>query len=127
MNKSIVLAIVACTTTAFLGCTKLKEIRSESKFGPSYKHKGTNRTDSVSWTVQHGIEFKFKEGIKTGITYRRRDTDNGNGNNANSVFVDFSFPLWKAPKKPDPLKKKLKKLEKRVNELETLLKEEKGE
>ena len=104
------------------GCElKLKQIRSETKFGPSFRHKGADRTDSTRWTVQQGIEFRWNKGVKTGITYRRRDTDDGNGNNDNAVFIDFSFPIWKAKKKPDPLKKRLKKLERRVAELEALL------
>jgi|GEM_PF-1738393 len=104
------------------GCQpKLKEIRSETKFGPSFQHRGSDRTDSTRWTAQQGIEFKWNKGVKTGITYRRRDTDDGNGNNDNAVFIDFSFPIWKAEKKPDPLKKRIKKLERRVAELEALL------
>jgi len=100
---------------------KLKEVRSKSKFGPSFQHSGLNRTDSTRWTAQQGVEFKWSDGLKTGITYRRRDTDDGNGNNDNAVFVDFSFPIWKAEKEPDPLKKRVRKLEKRVKELEALI------
>jgi len=127
MTKTFGIVIFGCSLLALGGCSRLKEVRSRSKFGPSFKHRGTKRTDSVQWTVQQGVEFKWKGGVKTGITYRRRDTDDGNGNNDNSVFVDFSFPLWKAPKKPDRLKKRLKKLEKRVVKLEALLKEEEGD
>ncbi len=60
------------------GCT-LQEIRSKSKFGPEYRHRGSNRTDSVRWYAQQGMEFKWDKGIDTSITYRRRDEDNGNG------------------------------------------------
>ena len=105
------------------GCQQnLKEIRSKTKFGPSFRHKGSKGTDSVRWRVQQGLEFKWKKGIKTGITFRRGDTDDGNGNNDNAVFLDFSFPIWKAEKKPDPMKKRMKKLERRLAELEALLK-----
>ena len=108
--------------TLLAGCQlKLKEIRSETKFGPGFRHKGSNGTDSVRWTVKQGLEFKWNKGVKTGIAFRRRDTDDGNGNNDNAVFVDFSFPIWKAEKKPSPTKKRLKKLERRVAELEALL------
>ena len=102
---------------------KLKEIRSKSKVGIQFQHRGSNRTDSDRWTAQQGIEFKWSKGVKTGFTYRRRDVDDGNGNNDNAIFFDVSFPIWKAKKKPDPLKKKVKKLEKRVKELEALLAE----
>ena len=104
------------------GCApKLKEVRSKTKFGPDFRHRGSGRTDSTRWTVQQGIEFKWNKGVRTGITYRRRDTDDGNGNNDNGVFINFSFPIWKAKKKPDPLKKRVKKLERQVAELQTLL------
>jgi len=127
MTRCVAILMIGCGVFAFSGCSKLKEIRSKSKFGPRYNHRGTKRTDSTQWTVQQGIEFKFKDGSKTGITYRRRDVDDGNGNNDNSVFVDFSFPIWKAPKKRSSQKKRLKKLEKRVAQLEALLKEEEGD
>lgn len=104
------------------GCqVKLKEIRSKSRFGSSFQHRSSDRTDSVRWTVQQGVQFRWSKGIRTGITYRRRDVDEGNGNRDNSIFVDVSFPIWKAKKKPSRLKKRLKKLEKRVAELENLL------
>lgn len=123
MQSRRLLLVGSLMLSLLAGCQamKLKEVRSKTKFGPSFRHKGSKRTDSVQWTVQQGVEFKWKKGVKTGITYRRRDTDAGNGNNANSVFIDFSFPVWKAKKKPDPMKKKIKKLEKRVAELEALL------
>ncbi len=106
------------------GCRpKLKEVRSKMKFGPSFRHKGSNRTDSVRWAAQQGLEFKWNKGIKTGISYQRRDTDNGNGNNDNTLYFDVSFPIWKAKKKPDKLKKRVKKLEKHVAELEALLRQ----
>ncbi len=112
----------ALSLMVMAGCQQnLKEIRSKTKFGPSFKHKGSKGTDSTRWTVQQGVEFKWKKGVKTGITYRRRDTDDGNGDNSNAVFIDFSFPLWKAEKKPDPMKKRIKKLERRLAELESQL------
>ena len=122
-------AFLVCST----GCG-LKEIRGKTKFGPSFRHKASDRSDSVRWTVQQRIGFKWDKGIRTGLTYRRRDTDDGNGNNDNVVFFDVSYPLWKAGKKPDSskqpwkkrMKKKMKKLEKRVAELEALL-EQSGE
>ncbi len=104
------------------GCqVKLKEVRSKSRFGSTFRHRSSDRTDSVRWTVQQGVQFKWSKGIRTGITYRRRDVDEGNGNHDNGVFVDVSFPIWKAKKKPSRLKKRVKKLEKRVVELEALL------
>lgn len=103
------------------GCSRLKEVRSKTKFGPSFRHKGSKRTDSVRWTVQQGFDFKWKGGVTTGVSYRRRDTDAGTGDSDNGVFFSLSFPVWEAPKKPGSTKKRLKHLEKRVLELEKKL------
>jgi len=107
--------LVACS-----GC-KLEEVRGSTKFGPSFQHRGSNRTNSTRWTVQQGLDFKWEDGINTGVTYRRRDTDDGNGNNDNAVFFDVSYPIWEAPKKPSKTKKKLKDLKERIETLEAEL------
>ncbi len=128
MNFLKVVAVSMVMLSLSLGCqAKLKEVRSKTKFGPTYKHKASNRTDSARWTVQQGIELKWNKGVKTGITYRRRDVDAGNGDNDNTVFVDFSFPIWKAKKKPSKMKKRVKKLERRIEQLEALLKTSESE
>ncbi len=107
-----------------MGGCGLKEIRSKTKFGPEFRHKGSNSTNSVRWTAQQGFDFKWKKGWSTGITYRRRDTDNGNGDNDNGVWLDFSFPIWKAPKKKDKDSKKtseyISELEQRITLLESM-------
>ena len=104
------------------GCqAKLKEVRAKTKFGPSFRHKGAKRTDSVRWTVQQGFDFKWDNGITTGVDVRRRDVDDGTGDNTTGVFFRVSFPVWKAEKKPDPLKERVRKLEKRLAELEAEL------
>ncbi len=99
------------------GCT-LQEIRSKSKFGPEYRHKGSNRTDSVRWYAQQGVEFKWDKGINTSLTYRRRDEDNGSGDRDNSVWFELSFPIWRAVNPPDPMAKKITELEMRLAQLE---------
>lgn len=99
------------------GC-ELKEIRSKSKFGPEFRHKGADRTNNVRWYVQQGFDFKWDKGLTTGITYRRRDTDGGTGDNDNGVWIDFSFPVWKAGKKPDATAQHLEELERRLIILE---------
>ena len=62
------------------GCT-LMEVRSKSRVGPEFRHRGSDRTDSIRWYAQQGFEFIWRDDhdnkITTGITYRRRDTDNG--------------------------------------------------
>ncbi len=83
------------------GCT-LVEIRSKSKVGPEFRHRGLDRTNSVRWYAQQGFEFVWQDErnnkITTGMTYRRRDVDNGSSDNDNAVWLDFSFPIWKAAK-----------------------------
>jgi len=99
------------------GCT-LQEIRSKSKFGPEYRHRGSNRTDSVRWYAQQGVEFKWDKGINTSVTYRRRDEDNGNGDHDNGVWFELSFPIWHPKKPPDQLASKIEELEMRLAQLE---------
>ena len=82
------------------GCV-LKEVRSKSKVGPEFRHKGSSRTESERWTVQEGLEFKWNNGVSTGVTYRRRDVNEGSGDHDDGVWFEFSFPVWKA--KPLPL------------------------
>ncbi len=105
------------------GCT-LQEIRSKSKFGPEYRHRGSNRTDSVRWYAQQGVEFKWDKGINTAITYRRRDQDNGNGDHDNGVWFELSFPIWHAKKPPDQMARKIEELEMRLAQLEAESKED---
>jgi hypothetical protein len=96
----------------------LKEVRSKTKFGPEFRHKGSNRTNEVRWYAQQGFDFKWEKGITTGVTYRRRDVDGGSGDNDNGVWIDFSFPIWKAPKKADALARRVVELERRLAQLE---------
>jgi hypothetical protein len=104
------------------GCT-LMEIRSKSKVGPEYRHKGSDRTDTTRWTAQQGFEFVWKDDhnnkITTGITYRRRDVDSGSGDNDNGVWLDFSFPIWKAEKNADRHARRMELLERRIEALES--------
>ena len=101
----------------FSGCG-VKEIRSKTKFGPEFRHSGLVRTSRTRWTAQQGIEFKWEKGVTTSMTYRRRDTDNGNGNNDNGVWFEVSFPLWKAEPKPDKNAARIRELERRLAALE---------
>ena len=107
---------------AFLpGCT-LVEIRSKSKAGPEFRHRGFYRTDSIRWYAQQGLEFVWRDDhnskITTGVTYRRRDIDNGNSDNDNGIWLDFSFPLWKAERSTDPAARRIELLERRIAALE---------
>lgn len=103
------------------GCT-LVEIRSKSKAGPEFRHRGSDRTNRIRWYAQQGLEFVWRDDrnnkITTGITYRRRDVDNGSGDNDNGVWLDFSFPVWKAEKGPDHAARRMELLERRIAALE---------
>lgn len=117
--KQISLLILVGFIMTCHGCA-LKRVKSSTKFGPSFRHKGSNRTDSIRWTEQQSYSFKWEEGVTTGIQYRRRDADNGNGNNDNGVFLDFSYPIWKkkSRNKSQNTFDRMKKLELRLANLE---------
>ncbi len=111
------LVLVAVLIVLLPGCA-LNEIRSKNKFGPEYRHRGIAGTDETRWTSQTGIELKWDRGISTGVTYRRRDVDDGSGSNDNGVWLDFSFPVWTAEKKVAPLERRVQALERRLAVLE---------
>lgn len=100
------------------GCSwQLQEIRSKTKFGPEIRNRG-NRTTEIRWTsIEQGYELKWDNGWTTGLTYRRRDVDNGGGGDDNRFLVEFSFPLWKASK-GDPQARRIRILEQRLALLE---------
>ena len=122
MSQRRILVLCSISLALSTGCA-LREVRGKTKFGPSFRHKGSSRTDSVRWTVQQGFDFKWDNGITTGVDFRRRDVDDGNGDSTTGVFFDVSFPVWKAEEKPDPLRRRLKKLKKRLARVEAKLEE----
>jgi len=99
------------------GCA-LQEVRSKSKVGPEFRHSGATNTNSERWHVEQGIDFKWDNGVTTGLSYRRRDVNDGNGDNENRVLFEFSFPLWKAESQQAKLKRRLALLETRLTRLE---------
>jgi len=103
------------------GCA-LQEVRSKTKIGPEFQHSGSDSTNSVRYSEEQGFDFKWGNDWTTGVSYRRRDADNGNGNNDNGVWFDFSFPLWKAAKK-DASAERVAELERRITQLEARLEE----
>lgn len=117
---------LCCTgSIAFLllcsGC-ELQEIRSKNKFGTEWRHKGSNGTDRERYAVQPGFEFKWDNGVTTGVSYRRRDDNDGSGDDDNGLFVDVSFPLWKAKKKEKASETaRIERLEERIAQLEAKL------
>ncbi len=111
--------LMACGVLLLLGsgCT-LKEIRSKTKAGPEFRHSGSSNTNSDRWAIEQGVEFKWDNGVNTGLTYRRRDIDDGNGDNENRVMFDISFPLWKAKPRQTQLARRVKLLEEQLAKLE---------
>lgn len=99
------------------GCA-LQEVRSKSKVGPEFRHSGATNTNSERWHVEQGIDFRWDNGVTTGLSYRRRDVNDGNGDNENRVLFEFSFPLWKAESQQAKLKRRLALLETRLTRLE---------
>ena len=112
--------LLVCLAT---GCA-LQEVRSKTKAGPEFRYTSSSRTNEDRWTVEQGFEFKWDHGITTGVTYRRRDVDQGDADHDDGVWVDFSFPIWQAPKKPDLTARRVDVLEKRLAELEHRLSEQ---
>ncbi len=88
---------------------------------------GFRGTDEVRWTTQTGFELKWDRGVATGVTYRRRDMDDGGGDNDDAIWLDFSFPLWKAKDKPDALESRVRELERRLAALDALMHTEQHE
>jgi hypothetical protein len=106
--------------SSLAGCA-LEEVRNRLSAGPEFQHRGSSRTDSTRYSVQDGLELKWENGVTTAATYRRRDTDDGDGNNDNALWLELGVPLWKAKKKPDASARRIDELEKRIAHLEQVL------
>ncbi len=102
------------------GCSwQIKEIKGKSKFGPEFRDSGVTDRHVVRWTsLDQEFEFKWDNGWSTILSYRRRDTSEGEGGNDNRVLVGFSYPLWKRPEKPDVTAQRIQALEARLAQLE---------
>lgn len=131
--KQAILLFVCLVLPLASGCA-LKEVYSKTKFGPEFRSKSNGTAREVRWiSAQQTLQLKWDKGISTSLTYRRRDTDEGGGDRDNGVWFEFGFPLWKAPKKPDPNARRIRLLEERVAELharlmgESALTEQKGQ
>lgn len=114
---------VACFVIVLLqwcaGCS-LTEVRGKSKFGVENRYEGSSRSHEQRWLAQQGFDFTWRDKddrkFTTGVTYRRRDVDEGGGDHDDGVWIDFSFPIWKAPR--DPVARKIDLLERRLARLE---------
>ncbi len=120
MKIAILLATGGLLLATGSGC-KLQEVRNKWKFGSEWQHKGSSRTDQVRYSEEPNLDFKFDNGWTTGVTYRRRDTDDDSGDGENGLWVDFSYPLWKAAKKPEGSAEQIRELQDRIAQLEAKL------
>ncbi len=99
------------------GCQKpaLTEVRGKTSFGPEFRHGGTTNRAEIRYDARQAVELRWDNGWTSGLTYRRRDIDNGSGDNENLFLFEVGYPIWKAPKKEE---KKAEGLQKRVDDLE---------
>lgn len=102
------------------GCA-LKEIKGKSKFGSEWRHSGGRSTSEIRYSVEEGLAFKFDKGYDAGVSYRRRDIDDGSGDGDNGLFIDFSIPLWKADRSEEKSAERIRELELRLASLERQL------
>jgi len=97
----------------------VQHIESKGRVGPDIRETDSG-TNNNRWTAQTGFEATTYNGHKFGLEYRRRDTDNGIGNNDghdDSVWLTWSVPVWKDTSRPN----KEKQLEQRIAALERRL------
>ncbi len=124
MNR-LKLCALGFLVLSLCGCA-LQEVRSKSRVGPEFRTKGggASRKHSVRWDAQSGVELEWDNGISTGVTYRRRDEDNGTGDRDNAVWFELTVPLWRSDDHPvDRRNRRISELERRVAQLEAKLME----
>jgi len=100
----------------FGGCA-VEEVRYKNKLGAEWRHTGSNSREDERYTLEPGFDLKWDKGVSTGVSYRRRDVNDGNGDHDDGLFVDFSFPIWKR-KKPDAQAERIEALERGLAELQ---------
>ncbi len=101
------------------GCA-LEELRSKNNFGVEWRHIASRTQDDERYTIQPGLEFKWDKGVTTGIAFRSRPTNEGQGTDDNGIFTEISFPLWKRPKPEVKTAEHIRELEDRIRELEAV-------
>ena len=114
-------ALCLASLTAVLtlaGCkANPTELRGKTAFGPEFRNRGNN-TSEVRYTTQQGFEMKWDNGWTTATSFRRRDVDDGSGDNENRWLVEVGYPLWKAPKKEEKTTtKRIDDLQEEVEEM----------
>ena len=108
----IVRALILVILMGTSGCS-LVEVRSKWKGGVEARSTSAN-TNHNRWLVQAGLDFKFDNGHTVGWSVRRRDIDHseeGFSADDTGVWLEYSFPLWKAESKTSQLQHRIEVLE----------------
>jgi len=107
-----------------IGCKSLSitEVRGKTAFGPEFRNNGNN-THDIRYYVRQGVDLKLSNDWTTGVSYQRRDVDEGSGDNENLVLFEVGYPIWKVSKKAEKTAQQfqLRKLEDELRELDALL------
>ena len=111
--------LVVCTGCLSKSVT-LTEVTGKTSFGPEFRNFGNN-TQDVRYTAIQALEFKLSNKWTVGMSYQRRDLDDGAGDNENLVLFEVGYPLWNAPK-PEKTAAELQ-----IEQLENQLRELGGE
>ncbi|MEE9296208.1 MAG: hypothetical protein V3W34_14775 [Phycisphaerae bacterium] len=115
--KTVQALVVLLVGLITCGC-RLTEIGSKHKLGVEYRHSGANDHEAQRYTFRQGLVFKWDDGSDTTITYRRRDVNDGAGDHDDGVWIEFSYPVWKAPdRRKDDLSRRVQALERQVASL----------
>ncbi len=115
-------SVTLCAGMAILGGCKstVTEVRGKTSFGPEFRNRGNN-THETRYDVRQNIDLKWDNGWSTGVTYRRRDVDEGSGDSENLLLFDVGYPIWKAPKKSDKTAARIGELEQQVQDIRARL------
>ena len=117
IGKVLAVCRASLAACSLAGCkANPTELRGKTAFGPEFRNRGNN-TSEVRYTEQQGFEVKWDNGWTTGTQYRRRDVDDGSGDNENRVMFEVGYPIWKAPKKPDKTAERIESLEREIQEM----------
>jgi hypothetical protein len=102
ISRVCVLCVASLTAVLVVaGCkANPSELRGKTSFGAEARNRGNN-TQEIRYDARQAVDLKWDNGWSTGISYRRRDIDDGSGDNENRVLVEVGYPLWKAPKKEE--------------------------
>lgn len=93
----IMLCVAGCANK---GNWSVTEIGGKTSFGPEWRNFGNN-THDIRYTAIQGLDFKLANKWNLGVSYQRRDVDEGSGDNENLVLFEVGYPIWNAPKKAE--------------------------